>query len=416
METLDKLKCVLDRTVPISDPSYIVGEEDAIKKLDRLFISLVHREQGLLGCVILGQIGNGKTHFLRYIRYYYESNDSSIGIYIPDMFVSGPLVDSLRGIYKSLFIGPGNSLLSEYYNKWISFKKDKPQEFYNENNIMKYLSICNNKAEEELVLTYYSNIDLIPDQVKFLRNKFGLKKRLISNENDFYKVIGDALEFIYILTNKNILLLFDEIDKIYSYDTNKLSLSRVQAKILSAYRGLFDALNNRKIKGIIVIGATPEAWDILSTQGAFERRFKDNKIILKVPKSKQDCIKFLEDRFDEINLKMDDNDKIIVEEILETLPETKIRTWAEVISNIKNYNYKPVEIKDEPVTEIIKVLNDAISPLTWNEIIKESELLQKIYPKSQPTTLIKKIQKENKIRILDTKPKTYEAINGDIND
>lgn len=223
------------------------------------------------------------------------------------------------------------------------------------------------------------------------------------------------MEFIFTITKKNILLLFDEIDKVYSSDTNKVRLSAVQAKILTAYRGLFDSLNNRYIRGIIAIGATPEAWNILSTQAAFERRFKDNTIMLKVPKSKDDCEKFIEKRFNEINLEMDNKDKITTKFIIEELTDDKRKTWADVISNVKNYSNKPIEVKEDPATEILNVLNDAISPLSWNEIIQESENLKKLYPKSQPTTLLRKLVHENKIKILDTKPRMYESISEDDN-
>lgn len=417
MNSIDKLNIVLDRTVPITDPIYIVGEENAIDKLNKIFDSIEIRERGLIGCVILGQVGNGKTHFLRYIRQHYQKendNKSSIGIYIPDMFVSGPLVDSLNGIYKSMFNGPGNNNLKTYYDEWNE-NKENIGAINENNNIMKYLLLCKTKEEEELILDYYSGIDLIPDQIKYLKNKFMLKKKLINNENDFFKLIGDSLEFIFTITKKNILLLFDEIDKVYSSDTNKVRLSAVQAKILTAYRGLFDSLNNRYIRGIIAIGATPEAWNILSTQAAFERRFKDNTIMLKVPKSKDDCEKFIEKRFNEINLEMDNKDKITTKFIIEELTDDKRKTWADVISNVKNYSNKPIEVKEDPATEILNVLNDAISPLSWNEIIQESENLKKLYPKSQPTTLLRKLVHENKIKILDTKPRMYESISEDDN-
>lgn len=419
MNSVDKLSIALDRTIPITDPFYIVGEEDAINKLNTLFSSIENRERGLLGCVILGQVGNGKTHFLRYIRQHYcneHDKNTSIGIYIPDMFVSGPLVDSLNGICRSIFNGPGNMMLNEYYKEWALFKENGTDDLRYNNNIVKYLLMCTTKIEEELILDYYSNVELIPDQIKYLKSKFALKKRLINNDNEFYKVIGDALEFIYIITKKNILLLFDEVDKVYSSDTNKCRLSAVQAKILTAYRGLFDTLNNRNIKGIIALGATPEAWDILATQGAFERRFKDNKIILKVPKSKEDCIKFVQNRFKELNFEMNKEDRNITQKIIDELSDDRRRTWTEVISNIKNYSKKSIEVKDDPVEEIINVLIDAIAPLTWNEILEESELLQKLYPKSPPVTSIRKLEKEGKIKILNTKPRTYETINGDNDD
>ncbi len=413
--TLDKIRCALDRTVPIADPTYIVGEEDAIEKLNRLFKSSKMREQGFLGCVILGQVGNGKTHFLRHLRYYCKDSEvyDCIAIYVPDMFVSGPLIDSLNGIYKSLFNGPGNKLLKAYLSEWKIYKNvNKTNEI--QNNIMKNLSLCINEDEEELIMDYYSGIDLIPDQSKYLRNKYGLKKKLINNENDFCQYIKEALEFLTYVSGKNILLTFDEIDKIYSYDTNKVTLSKVQTKILTAYRSLFDCLNAAQINGIIAIGATPEAWDILGTQGAFERRFRDNTIILKVPKSKQDCIQFIKRRFDEMKMVFTDTDKEISENIIESMPENKRRTWAEVIHNVKNYSQKITENNEvDPSFEIINVLNNAFTPLTWNEIIDDSELLKKIYPKSQPTTLLKKLERENKIIISNTTPKTYESINYD---
>ena len=40
MKTVDKLNAVLSRTVPITDPSYIVGENNAINKLDKIFKSI----------------------------------------------------------------------------------------------------------------------------------------------------------------------------------------------------------------------------------------------------------------------------------------------------------------------------------------------------------------------------------------
>ncbi|HCL4558106.1 TPA: hypothetical protein N2E03_003749 [Clostridium botulinum] len=412
MNSIDKLNIVLDRMVPITDPTYIVGEKQAIEKLNSIFNSMESRDRGLIGCVILGQVGNGKTHFLRYVRQYYGKNRKSVGIYIPDMFVSGPLVDSLNGIYKSLFNGPGNKTLKSYYNEWNNYKKNETECTDKNNDIIKRLLLCTTEIEEKLILDYYSNIDLIPDQTKYLRSRFGLKKRLIKNENEFYKTTGDALEFINIISKKNILLLFDEIDKLYSSETNKVRLSAVQAKILTAYRGLFDTLNNRNIRGIIAIGATPEAWDILSTQGAFERRFKDNKILLKVPKSREDCEKFIENRFDELNFELTNEDKAVAQRIIAQLAEEKRRTWSEVISNIKNYSRKSIEVKDDPYNEIMNILNDAIAPLSWNEIVEESNLLKKLYPKSQPTTVLKKLEKENKIKINNTKPRTYEVISG----
>ena len=204
MNSIDKLIIVLDRTVQITDPIYIVGEENAIVKLNKIFDSIEIRERGLIGCVILGQVGNGKTHFLRYIRQHYQKendNKSSIGIYIPDMFVSGPLVDSLNGIYKSMFNGPGNNNLKTYYDEWNE-NKENIGAINENNNIMKYLLLCKTKEEEELILDYYSGIDLIPDQIKYLKNKFMLKKKLINNENDFFKLIGDSLEFIFTITKK----------------------------------------------------------------------------------------------------------------------------------------------------------------------------------------------------------------------
>lgn len=407
MNKSEKIKMALDRTVPIDDPEYIVGEADALNKMDMVIKSMQQRNGGILGCVVLGQVGNGKTHFLRYIRKNYKK--SVIGMYIPDMFVSGPLVDALTGIYKSIFNGPGNHSLSCYLNEWKCVKESEEIQQCTTNKIFKFLQLCTNEVEERLILEYYSGYDMIPDQMKFLRSKFGLKKKIISNEIELYDLAGTALEFIQKVTGKSIVLLFDEVDKIYSADTNKTRMSAVQAKLLTAYRGLFDSLNSRLIKGIVVVGATPEAWSILSTQTAFERRFVDNVIMLKVPKKKEDCIKFIENRYKEINLEFDEEDRKYTTELVSNFEEDRRKTWADVLSNLMKSEVKSEGEEKDPAQEIMEVLLNAISPLTWNEILQESQFLSEIYPKAQPTALLKKLEKEGKIKVNETKPRTYES-------
>lgn len=411
---LDKFKITLNRTVPIEDPSYIVGEDQAEKSVDKLLKSLQFNS-GVLGSVVLGQIGNGKTHFLRYIRNRYSIKENSFeGIYVPDMFVNGPLVDSINGIYKSFFSGPGNKPLTEYYNILEDYKKNN---VLNETNkIMYLLKNCINESEEKLILQYFSGKELFPDELKYLKLKFGLKKSLINNELEFYDLTGNVLEFIQTITSKGILLLFDEVDKIYSADTNKVRMSAVQAKLLTVYRGLFDYLNNKKIRGAVIIGATPEAWNILSTQSAFERRFADNRITLTVPKNIESCKDFIKLRYKENNLDYEKEDEIYIAEHINGLSEDKRKTWAELITNLKRKETKTTEQKEDPISEILNILNNSLTPLTWKEIRERSEYLGRIYEKGQPTALLKKLEKENKIIINGTTPKTYENCAGELNE
>ncbi len=408
------LKTALDRTVPISDPNYIIGEDENIKEFETWIKSANADNQGLLGSVILGQVGNGKTHFLRFVRKEFnKDNYNAVGIYIPNMFVGGPLVDALNSIYELLFTSPTNRALTEYYDLWIRFYDTKGQTLdkYGNNEIIRYLLNASNKEESELVLDYFSNKQLFPDQLKFLRNKFGAKKRFITNENDFSQAICDALEFIQIVTEKVIILFFDEVDKVYSAETNSSCITMVGRKILSAYRSLFDALNMRKIKGIIAVGATPEAWDILSTQTAFERRFKDRIIKLKVPKSKEDCFKFIIERLKEINYIVSDDDVNILKEIIGKLSEERTKTWADVISNMRSSNQsKQISTVDDPIEIILEILDNSIVPLSWTEILEKSDTLYNIYPKGQPTKILKKLENEGVIKINSTQPKTYESI------
>ena len=67
----------------IADPEYIVGEDKNV----HCYLSWMNRCNNLMmGSVVLGQIGNGKTHFLRYMRKKVEENETAVGIYMPDMF------------------------------------------------------------------------------------------------------------------------------------------------------------------------------------------------------------------------------------------------------------------------------------------------------------------------------------------
>lgn len=405
---LSKIKDALNRTVPITDPGYIIGEEASINEFDSWVRS---SEQGLIGSVVIGQVGNGKTHFLRFVRKKHREQEC-IGIYIPDMFVSGPLVNALNGIYKSLFVGSENKSLREFGEVWENYVGSNRASLQQVNNeIIRYLLICNNREEIDLVLDYFSNKDLFPDEIKYLRSKFGAKKTFITNENDFAQYIGDSLEFLQLITGKKIILLFDEVDKVYSSETKSVLLSRVGLKILSAYRGLFDALNRKGLKGIITVGATPEAWQVLSSQTAFERRFKDRTIVLKVPKSKKDCFDFTLQRLDEIHYSANEEEKEVLKEMTNSLDESEVKTWADVISNLRSTREVKQVLKSvEPAELIIEVLDDAIGPLTWSEIIEESDSLKELYPNAQPTSLLNKLSKERKIRINPTRPKTYEII------
>ncbi|RZT23599.1 hypothetical protein [Fictibacillus sp. BK138] len=412
---LDMLKRSLDRTVPISDPDYIIGEELSVETFDSwVNSSLVDGIEGFLGSVVLGQIGNGKTHFLRYIRrHYLEEKDNMIGIYIPNMFISGPLVDALNEIYKSFFFAPGNSSLKKYYDNWEVYKANTESNIIeqHENIIFRYLMNCNNKEESELVLDYFSGRDLFPDQLKFLKTKFGSKKAFISNENDFSLVSGDAFEFIQLITNKPILLLFDEVDKVYSSETNSVTLTRVGARILTSYRVLFDHLNNKQLKGIICVGATPEAWDVLSKQTAFERRFTDRKLILKVPKTKDDTLNFAIKRLNEINYIPDENEKEFLENIVSSLSDDRLKTWADVITLLRSGQDKKLQktTSNDPADIILEILDNSLQPLTWAEIVAKSVTLKKMYPKSQPTKIINKLVNDRMIKVSSSRPKTYES-------
>ncbi|MCK4259988.1 MAG: hypothetical protein KAX49_13495 [Halanaerobiales bacterium] len=412
---LDSLKISLDRIVPINDPNYIIGEESLLRKFQFWVDSTLLGQQGFLGTVVIGQVGNGKTHFLRYVKKHYnESPDFNVhGIYIPDMFVGGPFVTALNSIYKFIFSGTGNYSLQNYYDSWkkyISQNKDN-METLSKNIIFRYLLNCNNRDEEQLVLSYFSNETLFPDQLKFLRSKFGAKKNFITNDVEFAASICDGLEFIQQITNKSILLLFDEVDKVYSAETNSSCLSRVGVKILTAYRQLFDQLNLRNIRGVICVGTTPEAWKVLSNQTAFERRFRDRKIILKVPKDKSDCVKFIKNRLEEVNYELESSDEETIFNLVSNLNEEKTKTWTDVISQL---NYKSEVTKDaivsEPADIIVQILEDDITAMSWAEIKAKNAVLQKMYPKSAPTPIFTKLENLGKIKILSTSPKTYESV------
>ncbi|PAD28290.1 hypothetical protein [Paenibacillus sp. 7523-1] len=407
---IDTLKRALNRTVPIADPSYIIGEDYSIDEFNSWVDNIQSFENGIIGAVVLGQVGNGKTHFLRYMRREYI--EKFVGIYVPDMFVGGPLVNALNSIYRSLFLGSGNESLKDYLIYWKAYIDNAetkiPEEIPNE--LIRYLLACNNLEEMELVLDYFSNKNLFPDQLKYLRTKFGAKKNFINNENDFSQYIGDALEFIQLITNKSILLFFDEVDKVYSSETNTVTITRVGTKILSAYRSLFDSLNRRGISGVITVGATPEAWDVLSNQTAFERRFKDRTIVLKVPKTREDSTRFCISRLEEINYKLQPGDQALIESLINQIEENKLKTWADVISNVKSSNgvKDHVENESDPSQMIISVLKSSISPMTWHEILEENDNLKDIYPKTAPISLLFRLEKEGEIKINATKPRSYE--------
>lgn len=410
---LNDLRISLDRTVPISDPLYIIGEDKSLSQFKTWIEDIKH---GITGSVILAQIGNGKTHFLRYTRNFYRDKYGMVGIYIPDMFVNGPLVNSLNSIYKSFFAGPGNYPLKMYYTLWENFLQNNSDklDILSSNEIVRYLLNCSNQEEAELVLDYFSNIDLFPDQSKFLRAKFGIKKNFITNENDFSKASADALEFIQVMTGQKVLIFIDEVDKVYSSETNKVCLTKVGLKILSAYRTMFDYLNARNIKGLICIGATPDAWSVLSWQTAFERRFKDHKIMLKVPKSKEDCLEFIKKRLEEIHHECTKSDELILRELINNLSEDEMKTWADVISALKS-PHRDEHTKIEtfsPTDEILDILQNSIIPLTWSEIISKSSKLEELYQKSQPTQILKKLEKDGRLKINPTQPLTYESVAG----
>ena len=413
---IEYLKIALDRAVPISDPEYIIGENSNLEKFET-WVKNSTLSQGIVGTVILGQIGNGKTHLLRYIRSLYSSTNTNfpmVGIYIPNMFIGGPLVNALNGIYESYFNSSKNGGLKTYYPLWEKYKEDNKttiEELSGRNNIVRYLLRCNNKEEADLVLDYYSNKELFPDQMKFLKAKFGSKKNFISNENDFGIATGDAFEFIQLITGKNLLILFDEVDKVYSSETKSVTLTNVGLKILSAYRVLFDHLNAKGLRGIISIGATPEAWQVLANQKAFERRFSDHILTLKVPKTKDDCYKFAVKRLQEINFKPNDSDLKVIKSLTDSLDEDRTKTWADVISMLNGDNTKGAisQIEDDPANIILEILSNSLYPLAWNEILEKDINLQSMYPKSPPTQIFNKLQKDGKIKINPTRPKTYET-------
>lgn len=412
---IDILKRSLDRTVPITDPDYIIGEEKSVEAFDGwVSSSLIDGMEGFLGSVVLGQVGNGKTHFLRFIRrHYLDGKNNMIGIYVPNMFMSGPLVDALSEIYKSFFFAPGNVSLKKYYSDWEVYKEKTDSSIIeeHENIIFRYLLNCNNKEESELVLDYFSGRELFPDQLKFLRTKFGAKKTFITNENDFSVYSGDSFQFIQLITNKPILLLFDEVDKVYSSETNSVTLTRVGARILTSYRVLFDHLNNKQLKGIICVGATPEAWDVLSNQTAFERRFTDRKLILKVPKTKVDTLNFAINRLKEINYVPNNSEIELLENIIGSLSEDRLKTWADVITILRSGQEKKLQkaMADDPSEIILEVLDNSLQPLTWSEILEKSVTLKKMYPKSQPTKILNKLVDDGQIKVSSNRPKTYES-------
>lgn len=414
LNSQQKFKIALERTVPIVDPEYIIGEEDSLKRYNEILESLEvgHSGIGIIGTTILGQIGNGKTHFLRFVKKYYESRDYE-SFYIPDMFVSGPLVDAVNSIYKSFFNVSTNAGLKKYLEQWHKYKNENIDKPMPSNFIIERLQLCSNESEEKILLDYFSGKDLIPDQFKHIKNKFGLKKKFINNDNDFVNMICDSLEFVQIISGKKILILLDEVDKVYSAETNKVNLSRVGLKLLTIYRSLFDALNTKRIIGAISIGATPEAWNVLSEQAAFERRFKDNKILLKIPKTVEDCLEFLKKRLYEMNIEINENEEHEFLNIIKKLPDQKRKTWADVISNLKNIienkNLSVIE-QENPELEILNVLKESFVPLTWKEIRESSDLLRRVYGNSQPTSILTKLQKSKLIKSNATKPKTYEPM------
>ena len=46
--------------------------------------------------------------------------------------------------------------------------KEEAVKKYTDNQIIRYLSICDNADEEKLALDYFSNKDLFPDQISYL--------------------------------------------------------------------------------------------------------------------------------------------------------------------------------------------------------------------------------------------------------
>jgi hypothetical protein len=403
-ELKEKLGSCLNQLVLIADPEYIVGEDKSISQFKKW---LDDCESGMMGAVILGQIGNGKTHFLRYLRKKYSKE--AVGIYMPDMFFNGPLIDSLNGLYRLLFQESTNKPLGAYLEWWAQMDKEEAVKKYTDNQIIRYLSICDNADEEKLALDYFSNKDLFPDQISYLRKKFAAKKRFINNENEFVKAFVDALQFIQYVTGKKILLLIDEVDKVYSNSTNKVSLSKVGYKILTTYRTVFDYLNNNKEKGIIAVGATIEAWEVLSHQAAFERRFKDHRVVLKTPKEKKDVAEFVSKRLEENGMVVDTDLTRMIEKYVSDLTENERKSWAVIISALQEERHMPQEkVQEDPQAMILDVLDHAFAPLTWEQMLSQSDVLRRIYPNGKPARMLQSMQKEGKIVINDDKPNTYE--------
>lgn len=389
----------------IADPEYIVGEDKNVQ----CYLSWMNKCDNLMmGSVVLGQIGNGKTHFLRYMRKKVEENETAVGIYMPDMFFNGPLVDALNSLYASLFKSNINKDLSTYLEDWEKAGKSLANR-YVDNNIVRYLTHCNNTDEKRLVLDYFSNKDLFPDQVSYMRKKFNAKKRFINNENDFVTAFVNALQFIQCVTGKKILLFIDEIDKVYSDSTNSISLTKVGYKILTSYRTLFDYLNNCKVEGMITVGTTIEAWEVLSHQAAFERRFKDHQVVLKTPKTRAEVMEFIIKRFQENNVNVENADKKDIEKYVGYLTENDMKSWANIISALlKGKNSDLMNGTIEPEEIILDVLSKSLVPLSWEEMLESSDALAAIYPKAQPIRTLQSMNKRGKIIINEGKPNTYE--------
>ncbi len=413
MELNKKLEIALYRTVPIEDPKYIVGEDKAIESFNNYMKNSEGSRSNVIGVVVLGQVGNGKTHLLRHLRLLHKA-DNINAIYIPDMFVGGPLVEAMNSIYRSMFSGTGNHSLNDYINEWNIYKISNEDSLStSDNRLIKYLSMCNNEVEENLLLEYFSGSHLVPDQFSFIKRKFGFKKQIIRNDVEFSDLICDSLEFINLISGKRVLLLFDEIDRVYSSETNKISLTKSGTKLLTSYRMLFDALNNRGVSGVIAIGATPEAWDVLSNQSAFERRFKDNNVILSVPKSIMDCEKFVRKRCEENNIELSSDDIKEIKKRITSIDESKRKTWGDLMTVLRRNRVDDIVKSNDPASEVLRILTNSIAPMTWKEISSESELLIQYYPKGQPTSLLNKLSNEGKLRINPTRPRTYESLEGE---
>lgn len=235
------------------------------------------------------------------------------------------------------------------------------------------------------------------------------KKRFINNENDFVTAFVAALQFIQCVTGKKILLFIDEIDKVYSDSTNSISLTKVGYKILTSYRTLFDYLNNCKVEGMITVGTTIEAWEVLSHQAAFERRFKDHQVVLKTPKTKEEVMEFIIKRFQENNVNVENADKKDIEKYVSYLTENDMKSWANIISALlKGKNSDSMNKTIEPEEIILDVLSKSLVPLSWEEMLESSDALAAIYPKAQPIKTLQSMNKRGKIIINEGKPNTYE--------